>query len=99
MRSRVERARAIQLKRFKGTGIFVNSQMTSALIKKHCVIDQASEELLEHAFRKLSLSARAATRILKVARTIADIEGKENIDINNIAEAIQYRSLDRKYWL
>jgi magnesium chelatase family protein len=99
VRSRVERARAIQLRRFEGTGIYVNSQMTSALIRKHCVIDQASEELLEHAFRKLSLSARAATRILKVARTIADIEGKESIDINNIAEAIQYRSLDRKYWV
>jgi magnesium chelatase family protein len=69
------------------------------MIKKYCAIDSESEKLLESAFKKLSLSARAATRILKVARTIADIEGAENITAGNIAEAIQYRTLDRKYWL
>lgn len=98
IKKRVEKAREIQRERYKGTGIYTNSQMTNAMIKKYCVIDAESDKLLESAFDKLSLSARASTRILKVARTIADLAGEENIKIEHIAEAIQYRSLDRKYW-
>ena len=65
--------------------------------KKYCVLDKQSTDLLEMAFRKLNLSARAYNRILKVARTIADLEGKENIEKAHILEAVQYRSLDKKY--
>ena len=99
IRQRVEKARAIQNERFKDAKIFTNAEMTPLMIKKYCVIDEASEKLLEAAYKKLSLSARATTRILKVARTIADIEGSQDISTNHIAEAIQYRTLDRKYWL
>lgn len=99
IRKRVERVRALQIERFKNYNIFTNSQMSTALIEKFCKIDKSSEQLLKMAFDKLSLSARATTRILKVARTIADIENCENINSSHIAEAIQYRSLDRKYWL
>lgn len=99
IRARVEKARAIQIRRFKDTKIFTNAMMTPGMIKKFCPIDRQSEKLLEEAYKRLSLSARATTRILKVARTIADIEGKENIESDHVAEAVQYRSLDRKYWL
>lgn len=99
IRLRVESARIIQLDRFSDDKIFTNAQMTPRMIKKYCRIDRNSEILLENAYKKLSLSARATTRILKVARTIADIENEPNILANHIAEAIQYRSLDRKYWL
>lgn len=98
IRERVEKARAIQYKRYKNSGIYTNSQMSNAMIKKYCELDDVSEKILENAFKKLSLSARAGTRILKVARTIADLDGAERIGVNHIAEAIQYRSLDRKYW-
>lgn len=98
IKQRVENAREIQLNRFKGTGIYTNSQMNNSMIKKYCAIDAESEKLLEAAFKNLSLSARAHSRILKVARTIADLKGTEFIKIEHIAEAIQYRSLDRKYW-
>ena len=68
------------------------------LIEKYCKLDHASNKLLKNAFEKLGLSVRAYNKILKIARTIADLEGSENICINHLAEAIQYRSLDRKYW-
>ncbi len=98
IKQRVENAREIQRNRYKGSGVFTNSNMTNSQVKKYCQLDQTCELILQNAFRKLNLSARASTRILKVARTIADLEAKENIQIHHISEAIQYRSLDRKYW-
>ncbi len=88
-------ARNIQLNRFKGMKLYSNAQMTNRHIKKFCQIDEASQKLLEMAIDKFGLSARAYTRILKVARTIADIEGKENIETAHLSESIQYRTLDR----
>jgi magnesium chelatase family protein len=91
----VTAARERQFQRFKRTKIHCNAQMINRHIKKHCKIDNASAELLETAIDKFGLSARAYNRILKIARTIADLEGKEDIASSHIAEAIQYRSLDR----
>jgi len=91
IKRRVDAARRTQLERFKGS----NAQMTNRHIKKFCSIDDTSQKLLELAIDKFGLSARAYTRILKVARTIADLEGKENIEAAHLSEAIQYRSLDR----
>jgi len=96
IRKRVNQARKIQLERFAGKKIHSNAQMTSKHLKKYCQIDDASKRLLETAIDKLGLSARAYTRILKVARTIADLEGSEAILTPHISEAIQYRSLDRR---
>ena len=98
IRERVEQARRLQKERFADTGIFSNSQMTSAMMHTHCALGKAENELLKNAFEKLKLSARAHNRILKVARTIADLEGSEAIKSAHLAEAIQYRSLDRNYW-
>lgn len=95
---RVNKARKIQEKRYKEYNIYSNSELTPNLIEKYCHLDEASKSMLEKAFEKLNLSSRAYSRILKVARTIADLNGKENITINEIAEAIQYRSLDKKYF-
>lgn len=97
IRNRVNNARNIQKKRYEGLGIFSNSELTPALIEKFCEIDNVSKEVLRQAFNKLGLSARAYGRILKVARTIADLEGKETITVEHILEAIQYRSLDKKF--
>jgi magnesium chelatase family protein len=95
MKKRIDAARRTQLDRFKGMKIYCNAQMSNRHIKKHCQIDEASQKLLEMAIDKFGLSARAYTRILKVARTIADLEGQENIQPAHLSEAIQYRSLDR----
>ncbi len=92
---RIDTARKKQLDRFRGMKIYCNAQMTNRHIKKFCQIDDASQKLLELAIDKFGLSARAYTRILKVARTIADLEGQENIESAHLSEAIQYRSLDR----
>ena len=97
IKKRINAARAIQRERFKNDGILTNSEMGSRELNKYCQIDKNSERLLEKAFEKLNLSARGTTRILKVARTIADIEGSKDIETAHIAEAIQYRGLDRKY--
>ena len=93
---RVQQARNVQLERFKGTKVHCNAQMGSRHIRKYCEPDGAGHRLLEAVTDKLGLSARAYTRILKVARTIADLGGSENIGEQHLAEAIQYRSLDRK---
>jgi magnesium chelatase family protein len=98
IRSRVNHARNVQLERFSGDGIYSNSQMSSKQIRKYCQLDEPCKELLRHAMEKLGLSARAYDRVLKVARTIADLEGKVSIEAGHLGEAVQYRSLDRKFW-
>jgi magnesium chelatase family protein len=100
IRDRVNKARKIQLQRFKDEKhIFCNAHMESKEIRKYCIIDDESKELLRMAITKLGLSARAYDRIQKVSRTIADLEGVENILPQHISEAIQYRSLDRNLWM
>lgn len=98
IRKRVNKARRIQLERYKGQEIFSNSELPPALIEKYCKLDSKSKRILEDAFEKLGLSARAYERILKVARTIADLDNSRDIKTQHLAEAIQYRSLDRKYF-
>ena len=97
IRGRVNRARKVQLDRFARAGIFANAQMNSAMIKKHCKLGDDSMKFLEKAVAKLGLSARAYHRILKIARTIADLGSSPDIQPPHVAEAIQYRSLDRQY--
>ncbi len=97
IRERVNRARDIQMKRLSPFGRRCNAQMTSADIKKFCKLDKPSMQLLEDSFQKLNLTARAYNRILKVSRTIADLDGSENITVKHVAESLQYRQLDRKY--
>lgn len=97
IKERVNKARRIQFLRYKDLNIFSNSELTPRMIEKYCKLDKESKQILEIAFNKLGLSARAYTRILKVARTIADLDNKNNIEKNHLLEAIQYRSLDRKY--
>ncbi|HXV48181.1 MAG TPA: YifB family Mg chelatase-like AAA ATPase [Candidatus Binatia bacterium] len=96
IRQRVNRARAIQLQRFEKTKIHANAQMGAREIRRHCTVKEDADKLLETAINKLGLSARAYSRVLKVGRTIADLAGVENIEASHIAEAIQYRSLDRR---
>jgi magnesium chelatase family protein len=98
IRGRVIRARERQRERLRGEGIFSNAQMPPRLIRKYCGIDGECERLLEGAMTRQGLSARAYDRILKVSRTIADLEGSEEIRPAYIAEAVGYRSLDRTYW-
>ena len=98
VRERVNRARAIQVERYRGTGITCNARLTPAMLTKYCVMTEGAEKLLKASFDRLGLSARAYDRILKVARTVADIEGAEKIDTPHISQAIHFRSLDRKYW-
>ncbi len=99
IRERVLRVREIQRKRFDGLpGVETNAQMDSAELRKFCRLDAESDKLLEHAMESLNLSARAHARILKVARTLADMDGRETLSSDDVMEAIQYRSLDRKLW-
>ena len=95
IRARVEQAQKGQLDRFNGEKNFFNSRMNTHQFKKHCHLDEASKKIMGLAIDKLGLSARAHDRILKVARTIADLVGEDNIQSNHVAEAIQYRTLDR----
>ncbi len=94
VKQRVEKAREIQRKRFEGSGINVNAEMNNRMINEYCELDADSERLMKIAFKKQSLSARSFTRILKVARTIADLAGRESISVNDVAEAIQYKTKD-----
>ena len=99
VRERVLRARKIQLDRYKDEkSLYANAQMPPKLIRKHCAITSDGERLLETAIQRLGLSARAHDRILKVARTIADLESAPSIEPKHLSEAIQYRTLDRTYW-
>ena len=99
VRARVLRARQAQLERYRGEKkIYANAQMPPKLIRKYCEISAEGEKLLENAITRLGLSARAHDRILKVARTIADLEGSDHIASKHLSEAVQYRSLDRTYW-
>jgi magnesium chelatase family protein len=93
IRRRIERARAVQQARG-----FYNSQIPARLLRKLCELDDAGERTLEMAVRRMGLSARAHDRLLKVSRTIADLGGSEAVAAKHVAEAVQYRSLDRDYW-
>ncbi|HBM81649.1 MAG TPA: magnesium chelatase [Clostridiaceae bacterium] len=98
IKERVNKARKLQLKRYERSNILCNAQLTAGMIKKYCHIDESGRKILKAAFEKLGLSARAYNKILKISRTIADLNGEENISAENIGEAVQYRSMDRKYW-
>lgn len=98
IRARVLKAREIQSKRYQDSEIHYNAQMGPKEIEKYCELDDASQSLIKTAMEKLNLSARAYDRILKVARTIADLELQERLNAAHISEAIQYRSLDREFW-
>ena len=99
VRERVVKARAVQARRFASVkGVYSNAQMSSAMQRKYCYLDEAGEKLLKTAMEIRGLSARAYDRILKVARTIADLAESENITSEHISEAINYRNLDREGW-
>ena len=99
IRKRVVAAREIQKQRFAGhPGLFANAQMSSRMVREYCRIDEAGQQLLKQAMDRLGLSARAYDRILKVARTIADLAASPNITVEHLSEAITYRSLDRDSW-
>ena len=99
VRERVLRSRKIQLERYKGEkNLYANAQMPPKMIRQYCAISSDGEKLLETAILRLGLSARAHDRILKVSRTIADLEGAPSIEPKHLSEAIQYRTLDRTYW-
>ena len=96
IRIRVQSAREIQSTRYAGTGVSCNASLDPLLLEKHCQLDEKSEILIKKAFERLGLSVRAYTRVLKVARTIADLSGEENIQFQHLSEALSYRCLDRR---
>ena len=98
IRKRVEAARALQRDRYAGTGVTCNARLTPALLKRFCVLTPEADRLLAAAYERMGLSGRSYDRLLRVARTIADLAGSESIVADHIAEAIQFRNLDRKYW-
>jgi len=98
IKERVNMARRIQTERYKGTNIRCNANLTPHLLREYCKVSEQGMAALKNAFEKMGMSARGYDRILKVARTIADLDRSENIELSHISEALQYRSLDRKYW-
>ena len=99
IKERVNKARTLQRERLKDEGIFHNAQMSHKLVRKFCVLGQEESELLKMAMSELNFSARAYDKILKVSRTIADLAGAEQIKTEHLSEAIQYRSLDRDFFV
>jgi magnesium chelatase family protein len=99
IRDRIKKCREVQVERYQKENLYFNAHLDSKMLRKHCKIEEKSRELLNSAMEKFGFSARAVDRILKMARTISDLEGREDIEVNHIAEAIQYRTLDRKLWL
>ena len=98
IRERIEKAREIMRKRYEGTGICANGQLTSQMIREYCVLEDDAQTVMKNAFERLGLSARGYDRILRVARTIADMNGCEKIQKEHVALAVQFRNLDKKYW-
>jgi len=98
IRKRVNKARLIQTERYKGTNVVCNARITADMFRKVCATDDEAQKVLRGAFDKLGLSARAYDRVLKVSRTIADLDGSEIIRADHVLEAVQYRALDKKYW-
>ena len=98
IKARVDKARQIQNERYKNENITCNARLTPSMLKKYCILTEDAENILEAAFKNMGLSGRAYDRLLKVSRTLADLDGKEKIEAAHIAQAIQFRSLDRKYW-
>ena len=94
----MNRVREIQTARYEGTGIKSNAGISAGMVNRFCPLSSEAKEFLNKAFDSMGMSARAYDKVLKVARTIADLDGSEIIKIYHIAEAIQYRSMDRKYW-
>ena len=95
---RVIAARAVQAKRYAGTDVVCNADLPSAMLRKSCKLSPAANKILKGAFESMGLSARAYDRVLKVSRTIADLDGSDTIEAAHVSEAVQYRNLDRKYW-
>jgi magnesium chelatase family protein len=98
MREQVDRARAVQSERFRGRSVRLNGRMSPRQVREHCRLDADAEGMLATAMTELGLSARAHDRILRVSRTVADLEGSERITSDHLAEAVNYRTLDRKLW-
>lgn len=98
IKQRVNKARAIQTHRFNDTTVTCNAKMTPELTREFCRLDEKCKAMLERCFEAMNLSARAYDKILRVARTIADLDSSENIELEHITEAVQYRNLDRKFW-
>jgi magnesium chelatase family protein len=98
IRKRVDNARSIQKARYKNGNVFFNAHLEPKELEKYCAMDKESEELLKLAILELGISARAYDKILRVSRTIADLDGKATIEAHHISEAISYRSLDRNLW-
>lgn len=98
IRKRVSAARLLQQKRYANSGVTCNAKLTAAMTAEFCRLTDDAQLILGSAFERLGMSARAYDRILKVARTVADLEGSEMIEAPHVAQAIQFRSLDRKYW-
>ena len=98
IRARVNRARDIQTERYRGTDVSCNARLTPSMLKKYCVMEDKASGYLKMAFEKLGMSARAYDRILKIARTVADLDGSEIIKREHIFSSISFRTLDKKYW-